>query len=510
MSHIASEVRPPCEVRPNCEVRPTCRGFVSSSVDALCCFQAVISGRATHIARRPQDKERPNLIKSGNVFIYEKHASGIDRWTDGKIWSPSRILGNFLLYRELDEPFAPGEPKRALKRRKTTTHGEIERQPEQALQEAQGAGSSTMAQLHREDTRHLIGSLEQSYPFKKNGLVKKTITVCYNGLKHHLVSYYTVEDMMEARIPSVRADEAILGMWPTQQLMRQAGLRGLIEETLYQVLDAPPAPPAPGGAPSYGMQPPPPPPSASSWPPMPGSDVPHYGYPQHGYAQHEYSQHGYSQPPAPASYQPQPQLPSTGPEYQADYMQSGPEPNYGHVDQSYMVARSQEFHYVPQHPAVHGSGMGFFNYTPNMPHQSQYLAMENGSRFSPHNVREPSSTNVNTYGVSAAAIAENPHSITHGADDVDVIKQEDFNGMDNDDDDDDDDDDNNNNNNNTNTMVPHANHGAMPHFGPSYNYQSTFDFDNNVNGGYDEPPMQPPHTDIHRPAGGGNGFWGAQ
>ncbi|CAO3597762.1 unnamed protein product [Absidia cylindrospora] len=28
---------------------------------------------------------------------------GIKRWTDGLVWSPSRIFGNFLIYRELDD-----------------------------------------------------------------------------------------------------------------------------------------------------------------------------------------------------------------------------------------------------------------------------------------------------------------------------------------------------------------------------------------------------------------------
>jgi hypothetical protein len=56
----------------------------------------------------------------GNVFIYEENASGIKRWTDGVTWSPSRIMGNFLVYRELSEPFPAGEKKKAKKRKRGT------------------------------------------------------------------------------------------------------------------------------------------------------------------------------------------------------------------------------------------------------------------------------------------------------------------------------------------------------------------------------------------------------
>jgi hypothetical protein len=90
---------------------PTFYGHIASTQDALILFEACLSGAVNHVARRPHDRERTSLIKSGNVFIYEEHSSGIKRWTDGVPWSPSRILGNFLVYRELERPFPPGEKK---------------------------------------------------------------------------------------------------------------------------------------------------------------------------------------------------------------------------------------------------------------------------------------------------------------------------------------------------------------------------------------------------------------
>ena len=51
-----------------------------------------------YLPRRPHGRERNQLIHSGSIFTYEEGASEIKRWTDGVIWSPSRLLGNFLIY----------------------------------------------------------------------------------------------------------------------------------------------------------------------------------------------------------------------------------------------------------------------------------------------------------------------------------------------------------------------------------------------------------------------------
>jgi hypothetical protein len=97
---------------------PTWTGFIHSTADAVVVLEACLQGRLSHIPRRPHDRERATIIVSGNVFIYEENASGIKRWTDGVTWSPSRIMGNFLVYRELNEPFPAGEKKKAKKRKR--------------------------------------------------------------------------------------------------------------------------------------------------------------------------------------------------------------------------------------------------------------------------------------------------------------------------------------------------------------------------------------------------------
>ncbi|KAL6885366.1 Gti1/Pac2 family domain-containing protein [Trichoderma longibrachiatum] len=151
---------------------PTFHGFINDTTDALILFSACLDGIISHVPRRPHDRERQRLIISGSVFIYEEHASGIKRWTDGISWSPSRILDNFLIYRELQRPFPPGEKKRALKR-KRNGHG---------VQKPTSNSSGATADIERS----LVGSLTDSYDFKGDGLVKKTISINYRGVPHHL------------------------------------------------------------------------------------------------------------------------------------------------------------------------------------------------------------------------------------------------------------------------------------------------------------------------------------
>ncbi|KAL7940223.1 Gti1/Pac2 family domain-containing protein [Trichoderma barbatum] len=128
---------------------PAFKGHAATTWDALLLFKSCLQGHINH------------LILSGNIFIYEEYAFGIKRWTDGISWSPSRIVGNFLIYRELNKPFPPGEKKRALKRKRAS----------QGVKKANSQSNSSV------------------------GLVKKTITITFQGVPHHLVSYYRIEDV---------------------------------------------------------------------------------------------------------------------------------------------------------------------------------------------------------------------------------------------------------------------------------------------------------------------------
>jgi hypothetical protein len=214
---------------------PTYQGFVNSTFDALLLFEACLAGHLNHVPRRPHDRERQDLIRSGNVFIYEEHASGIKRWTDGISWSPSRILGNYLIYRELDEPFPPGEKKRALKKSKHSSGG-INR-PDTATRTVVNlppTGVRVSAHEERDAlSKILIGSLVDSYNFKAGGLIKKTISVQVNSVPHHLVSYYSVDDILNNGFPRPAHDPFFERFLPRHELLHKQNFRATMEEFSY-------------------------------------------------------------------------------------------------------------------------------------------------------------------------------------------------------------------------------------------------------------------------------------
>lgn len=75
---------------------PPFRGYIESTLDSLLVFEAARRGMIPRVTRRLIERER-GMVQSGAVFVFDEHESGIKRWTDGLIWSPSRILGNFLV-----------------------------------------------------------------------------------------------------------------------------------------------------------------------------------------------------------------------------------------------------------------------------------------------------------------------------------------------------------------------------------------------------------------------------
>ena len=243
-------------------LEPTFYGYVASSQDALLIFEAARGNQILQkVNRRPHDREREKLIKSGNIFVFDEGSSGIKRWTDGIAWSPSRILGNYLIYRQLERPLQPGEKKKAQKNRLSLEgrpgSAHVEDSPTGMKKELSPGESPSPREAggpirsHSRKTKHesssnasdngsnvdpdmkwsaeaekeLAGSLTDSYGFKQNGLIKKTISVEYEGTIHHLVSYYTIADVMLSRLPSPNTDPRIRDLVIGGDLLTRANFR---------------------------------------------------------------------------------------------------------------------------------------------------------------------------------------------------------------------------------------------------------------------------------------------
>jgi hypothetical protein len=216
-------------------LQPTFTGYVASTKDALILFEACLIGHLNHIPRRPNERERNSLIHSGCVFIYVENASGIKRWTDGVTWSPSRILGNFLVYRELDRPFPPGEKKKVIKKqeRRAARPGEPYPRPDGTGSYSPATSQPTSfsnAPASADAERQLIGSLTSSYGFKFNGLVKKTISVKVLSATHHLISYYNMDNVKMGLLQRPSHVLTLSAISPRQELTSNQSFRVPVEE----------------------------------------------------------------------------------------------------------------------------------------------------------------------------------------------------------------------------------------------------------------------------------------
>ncbi|KAF3925601.1 hypothetical protein ABW21_db0205294 [Orbilia brochopaga] len=184
-------------------IQPTLQNvFCQTNEDALVIVELILRRQLWTVQRRAQDRERASAVQSGNVFVFEHTDTGIKRWTDGVHWSPSRILGNFLLYRELSRPFPPGQKKRAQRKNqpKTRRPGSEIDDPHQQFH-PMGLPDPGRAGPPGDSDRALVGSLIDSYDFKTNGLVKKTISIQDDSSRQfHLISYYIPQDVLDNRL----------------------------------------------------------------------------------------------------------------------------------------------------------------------------------------------------------------------------------------------------------------------------------------------------------------------
>ncbi|KAH8551837.1 Gti1/Pac2 family-domain-containing protein, partial [Umbelopsis sp. PMI_123] len=76
-------------------------GYIKCPQDALTLFKACQLGILPRVRRRLSDRERSD-IRSGSIFVWYEKEAGMRRWTDGRSWSPSRVSGSFLTYKELN------------------------------------------------------------------------------------------------------------------------------------------------------------------------------------------------------------------------------------------------------------------------------------------------------------------------------------------------------------------------------------------------------------------------
>ncbi|KXN82968.1 Gluconate transport inducer 1 [Leucoagaricus sp. SymC.cos] len=204
-------------------------GYVETTVHALRLIHAARQGVIPRITRRLNDSERRTMIKSGAVFVFSVEESGIKRWTDGLLWSPSRIVGNFLvgLCTTLTVPFDSTlsfQVYREINERSSSRSGHKKPYPQEDPSGRSLARRNSPDQLSYKSLTSGHPSNDQG-TFKPNGLIKKTITVTIEGSDLHLISYYTSEDIRSGILkrPTTRPD--IMGIPMPPHIFRLTNFR---------------------------------------------------------------------------------------------------------------------------------------------------------------------------------------------------------------------------------------------------------------------------------------------
>jgi hypothetical protein len=206
--------------------------------------EAALQGRLNHICRRPHGKGRVEMLTSGTVLVYEENASGIKRWTDGMHWSPSRVMNNCLIYRQLVQALKSEEKKIALnpscgtkRKRKESARPSVTKtgdnlnnsdEYENLLSDGSLSGEADFVgkvyanfaqSLSPDQQRRFCRSLIDSYEFKGEGLMKKTFSVKYQGTHYHVISYYSLEDVVGGKLKRPFQDPRLEHVQPRPELL---------------------------------------------------------------------------------------------------------------------------------------------------------------------------------------------------------------------------------------------------------------------------------------------------
>ena len=103
---------------------------------------------------------------------------------------------------------APGEKRYSITATSAAAAGDM-RQRSYSADHGMGGGASSPTSdaggggsVDRSRERQLVGSLSDSYKFRADGLIKKTMSIVVNGVAQHLISYYHPNDVLQGNLRS--------------------------------------------------------------------------------------------------------------------------------------------------------------------------------------------------------------------------------------------------------------------------------------------------------------------
>ncbi|CAG8708267.1 18494_t:CDS:2, partial [Racocetra persica] len=148
-------------------------------------------------SRRPLEEERQSLVP-GSVFVYDENEAGIKRWTDGKLWSPSRIYGDFLLYQELESRL---------------NH----------IKKYEDLDESIRESIQKENKKFHVSN-KGTFVYSNEGLVKKTISANVDGSIQHMIIYEDKQGHHDELYPP-QAYVELSNLMPSPAITKSGALR---------------------------------------------------------------------------------------------------------------------------------------------------------------------------------------------------------------------------------------------------------------------------------------------
>ncbi|KAI8904950.1 Gti1/Pac2 family-domain-containing protein [Powellomyces hirtus] len=145
---------------PAIEAYETFHGYLATVDDAWIILEACRQGLLRKVTDRPpsvrstrtKKQSSTTTIRSGTIIVFDESRAQIKRWRDGLKWTASRISGAFLTYNE---------------------------------------------RLSSDESN---ASPDSSDSCESSRLIKKTLAATLNGVKYHMVSYYTRGDLAAKRL----------------------------------------------------------------------------------------------------------------------------------------------------------------------------------------------------------------------------------------------------------------------------------------------------------------------
>lgn len=124
--------------------------------------------------------------RCGSVFVFVEGECGIRRWTDGKLWSPSRIFGHFLVYKQVSKRNEMNKESRNEQDARKDSKNQKESTNELKNEQESEISSQTEYENSSQSSTNSANSfMDPSSP----SLVKKTISISFNRCVMHIVCY---------------------------------------------------------------------------------------------------------------------------------------------------------------------------------------------------------------------------------------------------------------------------------------------------------------------------------